>query len=173
LAERESIARETLGKAWRDAFFGSEWARAYYDLERMQIAHDIGLTAEQKAARVQALDQMTPLDVRAALERERGAQARMDTIAELESRHLPPDQLRAFAAQAVGAQAAERIVRMRQEEDTWRAKYAAYAGQRAQIEAAGGAPAQREARAAQLRERLFANAGERARAALLDANSGG
>ena len=68
-------------------------------------------------------------------------------------------------------QAAERIVKMQQDEDAWRAKYADYASQRARIEAMGLTAAERDAQIAQLREHAFANVGERLRAASLDLGS--
>ena len=95
----------------------------------------------------------------------------MDTIAELSREDGSPDTMRAQATQALGAEVAERVLQMRRQDDAWRARYADYAAQRAQIGAMGLLPDEYNARVAQLRQRIFPGEGERVRAAALDAGS--
>lgn len=168
LDERVSLASSTLGADWSEAFFGPDWRRGRTMIERLRIARDPSLTAEQKAARLQALEAAMPAQERGASERGLRARATVDAIAQLERQGMTADELRAKATQALGAQAAERMVQMRRDDDAWRAQYADYAAQRASIEAMGLAPGERDAQLARLRERMFANSAQRLRAASLD-----
>lgn len=171
LDERVSLASRTLGEDWSEAFFGPDWRRAHYAIERLRIVRDPALSDTQKAARLQALDTQMPTQERGILERGDRSRATIDAIARLRQQGMSTDQLRAKATQEWGPQAAERIVKMQQDEDAWRAKYADYASQRARIEAMGWAAAERDAQIAQLRDHAFANAGERLRAASFDRGS--
>jgi lipase chaperone LimK len=168
LDERASVATRTLGADWSEAFFGPDWRHAHYMIERWRIQRDSTLTDAQKAARVQALEQSLPPDERASLERNERAQAQIRAIAQLQQPGVTIDQLRAKATQAFGPEAADRIVKMRQDDDAWHAKYAGYAAQRASIEAMGLSPEERDAQIAQLRRRVFTDPAQALRAASLD-----
>ncbi|HWX10839.1 MAG TPA: lipase secretion chaperone [Trinickia sp.] len=172
LAQRASIAGRTMGTAWSESFFGHEWRRANCDLARLRVTNDGSLTDAQKAARLEALTDLLPPDERAASEREARLRASVEAIAALQTQSLPAEELRAAATQALGAEAAERVVQMQKDDFAWREKYEAYADQRARIDAMGLAPADRDAQIAQLRERAFATDGERLRAASLDTRPG-
>lgn len=166
---RASLASRMLGASWSEAFFGREWRETAYSLARLRIMGDKTLTDAQKAARLDALAETLPPDERALLEREAKAQAAVGTIAALTREDRSPDELRAQATQALGVEVAERVVQMRRQDDAWRARYADYTAQRAQIDAMGLSQGEREVRVAQLRERIFSDPGERVRAAALDA----
>lgn len=168
LDERASVAARTLGVAWSDAFFGPDWRHARYMIERWRIQRDSTLTDVQKAARLQALEASLPLEERAALERSQRAQEQVRAIAALQQPGMTIDQVRANAIQAFGPQAAERIVKMRQDDDAWHAKYADYAAQRASIEAMGLSREEFDAQIAQLRRRVFTDPAQALRAASLD-----
>jgi lipase chaperone LimK len=79
---------------------------------------------------------------------------------------------RGAVTQALGPEAAQRVMQMQKDDDAWRAKYADYAAQRTRIEAMALAPPDRDAQVMQLRERMFTNAAERLRAASLDGAAG-
>jgi lipase chaperone LimK len=172
LAERASIAGRTMGTAWSESFFGREWRRANYDLARLRVATDRSLTGAQKAAQLQALADLLPPDERAALEREARLRASVEAIGALQTQSLPAESLRVAATQALGAEVAERVVQMQKDDLAWREKYEAYAAQRTRVDAMGLASADRDAQIEQLRERAFATAGERLRAASLDPRPG-
>jgi lipase chaperone LimK len=172
LDESASIARRTMGAAWSEAFFGREWRRANDDIERLRVMSDTTLNDAQRAARLDALAGTLPLDERAAAERETRLRAAVTEIAALQNEGLPPDALQAAATQALGPEAAQRVMQMQKVDDAWRAKYADYAAQRARIEAMALAPPDRDAQVVQLRERMFATAAERLRAASLDEAAG-
>lgn len=173
LDERVSLASRTLGADWSEAFFGADWRRGRYMIERLRIIRDSALTDAQKTARLQALDESLPPEARAALDAEQRARETVDKVAKLRQEGMAVDQLRAKATQALGPQAAERIVRIQRDDDAWRAKYADYAAQRAGIDAMGLAPADRDAQVEQLRRRIFANPAQALRAASLDHGTGG
>ncbi|CAN7653063.1 lipase chaperone [Trinickia sp. LjRoot230] len=166
---RASIASRTLGAPWSEAFFGNEWRQTGYALARLRIMGDNALDDAQKVARLRALIETLPPDERATLDRQAKTQSTLTTIAALQQQDVPSDQLRSRASAALGADVAERVVQMRGEDDAWRARYAAYAAQRASVDAQGLAPAEREARLAQLRKQTFEDPSERLRAATLDA----
>ncbi|MEA3118675.1 MAG: hypothetical protein QOI13_1945, partial [Paraburkholderia sp.] len=172
LAQRASIAGSALGAAWSEVFFGREWRRANYDLARMRVTTDSSLTDAPKAARLEALAQLLPRDERAALERDANLQVSVEAIAALQTRGLPAEELRVATTQALGVAVAERVMQMQKEDFAWRERYEGYVAQRARIDAMGLTPAERDAQIAQLRERAFATAGERLRAASWDMRSG-
>ena len=170
LDQRASLASRTMGE-WDAPFFGDERQHQQLDLERMRIAADSSLTDAQKAARLQALDQQLPPEERAARERTRKQQQAIDSIAQLQKEGASADQLRSQLTQSLGPDAAARVAQMQSDEEAWRAKYADYAAQRAQIEAMGLPAQARDAQIAQLRQRLFTKPGEAMRAASLDSGS--
>lgn len=172
LDERASVASRTLGPEWNEAFFGPDWRRAHNMIERLRILRDPTLSADQKTARLAALDESLPAAERDAADHAKHARENVDAVAKLEQQGLSIDQLRAQATQTLGPQAAQRIVQLRQSDDAWRAKYEDYASQRARIDAMGLPLTERDAQLAQLRERTFANAADRLRAASLDRGAG-
>ncbi|WP_240324357.1 lipase secretion chaperone [Trinickia diaoshuihuensis] len=172
LDERAAVAARTLGADWNEAFFGADWRRAHYMIERWRVLRDASLTEAQKAARLQALEQSLPPGERTALEKSRDAQARIQAVAQLRQQGMTLDQLRAKATQEFGPQAAERIVKMQQNDEAWHAKYADYSAQRARIDAMGLSPTEREAQIEQLRQRVFTDPSQALRAASLDHGAG-
>ncbi|MBY4768873.1 lipase secretion chaperone [Burkholderia ambifaria] len=167
LDQRVSIAYRTLGD-WSQPFFGAEQWRQRYDLARLKIAQDRTLTDVQKAERLAALAQQIPADERAAREKADRQQAAIDQIAQLQKSGATPDAMRAQLTQTLGPDAAARVAQMQQEDASWQSRYADYAAQRAQIEAAGLSPQDRDAQIAALRQRMFTKPGEAVRAASLD-----
>lgn len=167
LDQRASIASRALGD-WAEPFFGAEQQRQRYDLARLRIVRDASLTDAQKAARLAALEQQLPLDQRAEQAREKQQNDAVARIAQLQKSGASPDEMRAQLAQSLGPEAAERVAKMQQANDAWRAKYDEYAAQRAQIDAQHLSPQDRDTQIAQLRQRYFTQPGEALRAASLD-----
>lgn len=172
LDERVSVASRTLGPEWSEAFFGADWRRAHHMIERLRILRDPTLSTDQKAARLAALDESLPVVERGAVDRAKRSRENVDAVAKLEQQNVSIDQLRAQATQTLGPQAAQRIVRMRQSDEAWRAKYEDYASQRARIDAMSLPATARDAQLAQLRARTFASSADRLRAASLDRGAG-
>lgn len=174
LEARASLASRTLGADWNEAFFGADWQRGRYTIERLRIMRDPALTDAQKAPRLQALDETLPTEAEARGADPHGGwrQAAVDAVAQLERQGMSSEALRAKATQALGPEAAERIVKLQQDEDAWRARYADYAVQRARIDAMGLASADRQVLVEQLRRRVFMRSGDALRAASLDRGTG-
>jgi lipase chaperone LimK len=172
LDERASLASRTLGADWSEAFFGPDWRHAHYMIERWRIQRDGALTDAQRTARLEALAESLPLFERAALDRDRRAQAQVEAVAQLQQQAMTLDRLRAEATQELGPQAAERIVKMQQDNEAWHTKYADYAAQRGRIDAMGLSTADRHAQIAQLRQRIFTDPAQALRAAALDQGQG-
>jgi lipase chaperone LimK len=141
-------------------------------IERLRILRDPTLSADQKTARLAALDESLSAVERSAVDGAKRSRENVDAVAKLEQQGLSIDQLRAQATQTLGPQAAQRIVRMRQNDEAWQAKYDDYASQRARIDAMSLPAAERDAQLAQLRARTFANSADRLRAASLDRGAG-
>ncbi|RQS24583.1 lipase secretion chaperone [Burkholderia sp. Bp8998] len=167
LDQRASIAYRTLGD-WSQPFFGAEQWRQRYDLARLKIAQDRTLTDAQKAERLAALAQQMPADERAARQKADRQQAAIAQIAQLQKSGTTPDAMRAQLTQTLGPEAAARVAQMQQDDASWQSRYADYAAQRAQIDAAGLSPQDRDAQIAALRQRMFTKPGEAVRAASLD-----
>jgi lipase chaperone LimK len=167
LDRRASIAQRTLGE-WSAPFFGAEQWRQHYDLARLKLMQDHTLTDAQKAERLTALDQQLPPDERAERQRVAQQQAAIAQIAKLQKTGAAPDAMRAQLTQSLGPQVAERVARMQQDDEAWESRYADYAAQRAQIDAAGLLPQERDEQIAALRQRIFTKPGDALRAASLD-----
>ncbi|KVE32375.1 lipase secretion chaperone [Burkholderia sp. TSV86] len=167
LDQRATIASRTLGD-WNAPFFGVEQERQRYDLARLKIVRDRSLNEDQKAARLAALEQQLPADQRAELERQKQQNNAIAQIDKLQKSNATPDEMRAQLTQTLGPEAAERVAKMQQADNAWRAKYNEYAAQRAQIEAQNLSPQDRDAQIAQLRQRYFTEPGEAMRAASFD-----
>ncbi|WP_175836546.1 lipase secretion chaperone [Burkholderia anthina] len=171
LDQRAAIAYRTLGD-WSEPFFGAEQWRQRYDLARLKIMQDRTLTDAQKAERLAALAQQIPADERAAQQRIDQQRAAIDQITQLQKSGATPDAMRAQLTQTLGPEAAARVAQMQQDDASWQSRYTDYAAQRAQIDAAGLSPQDRDAQIAALRQRVFTKPGEAVRAASLDRGAG-
>ncbi|MFD1558070.1 lipase secretion chaperone [Paraburkholderia silviterrae] len=171
LAQRSALASRELGE-WSEVFFGEEFALQRNNTERLAIVMDASLTESEKQRRLAALDQQLSAPERALRAQAEAQHAALAQIAALQDAHATPDQILSDLTPSLGASAAARVAQLQRDDDAWREKYAAYASQRAQIEAAQPPGAARDASIAQLRERTFTEAGEALRAASLDQTPG-
>ncbi|MBJ9657193.1 lipase secretion chaperone [Burkholderia multivorans] len=168
LDRRAALASRTLGD-WCAAFFDEEWQQQRDRIERLRIVRDPALTDAQKRDRLAALDALRPAALRDADARRQRQRDALDAVARLERARGDADTRRAQAAATLAPDVAARVVRLRDDDDAWRARYRDYAAERDRIDAQ---PLPREARDAQLaqwRQRAFANPAEAMRAAALDA----
>ncbi|NTX26795.1 lipase secretion chaperone [Burkholderia pyrrocinia] len=170
LDQRATIASRTLGD-WSEPFVGAEQTLQRYDLARLKIIRDPSLTEDQKAAGLAALEQQLPAGQRVGLEHQKEQDNAIAQIDRARQSNATPDEMRAQLAQTLGPEAAERVVKMQQADNAWRAKYNEYAAQRAQIDAQNLSTQDRDAQIAQLRQRYFTEPGEALRAASLDHGS--
>ncbi|PRF52351.1 lipase secretion chaperone [Burkholderia multivorans] len=168
LDRRAALASRMLGD-WCAAFFDEEWRQQRDRIERLRIVRDPALTDAQKRDRLAALDALRPAALRdadARLQRQRDA---LDAVARLERARGDADTLRAQAAATLAPDVAARVVKLRDDDDAWRARYRDYAAERDRIDAQSLPREARDAQLAQWRQRAFANPAEAMRAAALDA----
>ncbi|WP_241510375.1 lipase secretion chaperone [Burkholderia seminalis] len=166
LERRAALASRWLGD-WSTPFFADEFRQQHDDLDRIRIARDPALSEEQKRERIAALDQSLPADMRDAHERLARQREAVATVARLDAQRATPDALRA----QLGADVAARVVRLRQDDDAWQARYRDHAAERERLAAQQLGPDARDAQLAQLLQRDFPDPADALRAASLDADS--
>ena len=171
LEQHATLANRLMG-AWSEVFFGDEMERSRTDLARLRIASDPSLSEAGKTARLTALDATLPPAQRAARERIQQQQASIAAIAQLQQHNASPDAIRAQVTQTLGADAAQRVVQMQQDEQAWQGKYTDYTAQRGQIDKLNLSPQDHDNQVTQLRQQFFPNPGDAMRAASLDQGSG-
>jgi lipase chaperone LimK len=149
----KQLRREKLGGEMAEGFFAEEEALAELTLQRMAIANDAALNAEQKAQALAALDaghQYT----------QRGSAEISDLVA-LQNQQLlnanASEQERFAEREAQwGKEAAQRLAQLDDERDTWNRRLDEYQQARARIESDSRLNAQARSQAvAQLRSRMF------------------
>ncbi|QTO23938.1 lipase chaperone [Burkholderia seminalis] len=166
LERRAALASRWLGD-WSTPFFADEFRQQHDDLDRIRIARDPALSDAQKRERIAALDQSLPADMRDAHERLARQREAVATVARLDAQRATPDALRA----QLGADVAARVVRLRQDDDAWQARYRDHAAERERLAAQQLGPDARDAQLAQLLQRDFPDPADALRAASLDADS--
>ncbi|WP_321840116.1 lipase secretion chaperone [Burkholderia cepacia] len=162
LERRAALASRWLGD-WSTPFFADAFRQQHDDLDRIRIARDPALSDAQKRERLAALDQALPPDMRDAHEQLARQREAVATVARLDARRATPDALRA----QLGADVSARVVRQRQDDDAWQARYRDYEAERERLVAA---PDARDAQLAQLLQRDFPDPADALRAASLGAD---
>lgn len=129
------------------AIFGREDAANAQALARMEIRDDRTLDAQQKQARLAALDAGLPADVRAAREAPLKIVRVQEEAERLRAGGAGEDDVFRLRADAFGADAAQRLADVDREEAAWRRRIDAYLVQRRGLND--------EAAVAALRNRMF------------------
>lgn len=165
LERRAALASRWLGD-WSTPFFADAFRQQHDDLDRIRIARDPALSDAQKRERLAALDQALPPDMRDAHEQLARQREAVAAVARPDARRATPDALRA----QLGADVAARVVRQRQDDDAWQARYRDYEAERERLVAQQLAPDARDAQLAQLLQRDFPDPADALRAASLGAD---
>lgn len=123
---------------------------------RLEIGFDKGLSAEQKKARLAALDQLMP----AALREEREAPAKIirleESMAQLRAKGAGDNEIYSLRAAALSPEAAARLADVDREEAAWKVRIGAYLAQRKALAAQSvQAPGQNDAALQRLRDAGF------------------
>ena len=129
------------------AIFGREEAANAEALARMEIRDDRTLDAQQKQARLAALDAGLPADVRAAREAPLKIVRVQEEAERLRAGGAGEDDVFRLRAEAFGADAAQRLADVDREEAAWQRRIQAYLVQRRGLND--------EAAVAALRNRMF------------------
>jgi lipase chaperone LimK len=129
------------------AIFGREDAANAEALARMEIRDAPALTAEQKQARLAALDTGLPADVRAAREAPLKVVRVQEEAERLRAGGAGEEDVFRLRAEAFGADAAQRLADVDREEAAWKRRIDAYLAERRGL--------RDEAAVAALRDRMF------------------
>jgi lipase chaperone LimK len=129
------------------AMFGREDAANADALARMEIREDRTLSAQQKQARLAALDAGLPADMRAAREAPLKIVRVQEEAARLRASGAGDDDVFRVRAEAFGADAAQRLADVDREEAAWKRRIDAYLAERRSLHD--------EAAVAALRSRMF------------------
>jgi lipase chaperone LimK len=129
------------------AIFGREDAANAEALARMEIRDDRTLSAQQKQARLAALDAGLPADVRAAREAPLKIVRVQDEAERLRAGGAGEEDVFRLRAEAFGADAAQRLADVDREEAAWKRRIDAYLAERRGL--------RDEAAVAALRDRMF------------------
>jgi lipase chaperone LimK len=129
------------------AIFGREDAANTDALARMAIREDGTLSAQQKHARLAALDAGLPADMRAAREAPLKIVRVQEEAARLRASGAGEDDVFRVRAEAFGADAAQRLADVDRDEAAWKRRIDAYLAERRSL--------RDEAAVAALRDRMF------------------
>ncbi|MFL6633594.1 MAG: lipase secretion chaperone [Massilia sp.] len=129
------------------AIFGREDAANTDALARMEIREDGTLSAQQKQARLAALDAGLPADMRAAREAPLKIVRVQEEAARLRASGAGEDDVFRIRAEAFGADAAQRLADVDRDEAAWKRRIDAYLAERRSLHD--------EAAVAALRDRMF------------------
>ncbi|MFP1678812.1 lipase secretion chaperone [Alloalcanivorax sp. C16-2] len=155
LEERRALRRRWFDAEAREAFFGFRDRYDSFALDRRAILEDPALSAEEKAARVSALEADLAPRLRAMVEATRrpvSVAAQVDRLREQGASEARVYQLR---ERELGAEAAERLADLDHRRAEWERRYDEYREQREGILHSGLAPEDRDAQVRALRARLF------------------
>ncbi len=135
------------------AIFGREDAANADALARLEIREDRTLGAQQKQARLAALDEALPADVRAAREAPLKIVRVQEEAERLRAGGAGEEDVFRLRAEAFGVDAAQRLADLDREEAAWRRRIDAYLAERRGL--------RDEAQIAALRRRLFSEEEQR------------
>ncbi len=161
-------ARDTyLAPELAEAFFGPENQLDQYTLEKLRVQQDASLSAEEKLARVAALQERLPENMREQIQetsRFENWQAQEEALL---ARQAGADEIYQLRAQTFGAQAAERLAELDRQRERWDRRFAVYSQEKRQLDQAGLAEQDYQSQLTELRSRHFDEI-ERRRVAALD-----
>jgi lipase chaperone LimK len=165
---RQQMRRAMLGAQVAEAFFAQDATEENYALARMEVMQDTRLSATARDARLEALRDQLPPQLR-AMEHESRTLERLDArVRALGATASDPATVYAARAEVVGPDAARRLAELDAEEAAWTARMQALESERRRIleEAAGDAAGQQRALAGYLEEHFTPEEQLRARAYL-------
>jgi len=115
------------------AFFGDEDAYDRYTFARLRLEADKTLSDPEKQAREQALFAQLPVETQTSLKTARKLQDLDQINADCQKQNCSPEQLHRLRADAVGAEAADRLQTLDNERAAWKSRVDSFLDQRAAI----------------------------------------
>lgn len=116
------------------AFFGDDDAYDRYTMERLQVLGNSDLSAAQRAGQLKSLEQQLPISIRESMLTINRYQNLKDMTSECKRRNCSPGELRQIRDNLVGAEAADRLERLDQEDVAWEQRMNSWYKRRDDIE---------------------------------------
>ncbi len=129
------LRREVFGAEIAEALFGQEEEVVRVDLERRRLAEDASLAPQERAARMQALEEQLPESIRDARRRATAPQRVRAEVDALRAAGGNDADVFALREAAFGRAAAERLAALDAERARWNARLASYTAARDAIAA--------------------------------------
>ena len=133
LAQVVRLRREMLGTEVADAFFAAEEAEAERAITRRAIAEDATLTADERRARLAAVDADTPPEVQEARSVAVLAQTLQDAEAAARERGASAGEVQRLREGLVGPEAAARLAALDDRRAEWQARVESVRAERARV----------------------------------------
>lgn len=136
LEKLAALRRRHLGLDIAQALFGAQELQARYGLQLAALEADASLTAQQKLARIEAMQQALPegaTEIHDSLQSSRASLAMEQGVAALRAQGASEAQVRQLREQHVGAEGASSISEMEAHKADWERRQQAFAQQRMQI----------------------------------------
>lgn len=164
MEEIQALRRTWLDSATADAFFAHDEAIDRFQVEKLRIGQDEALSDDQRQRALEEAEQTLPEPMRKARRETRRfadyEQARLDLADD-------PEALRDWRQKAFGAEAAQRLEALEQEQANWNRRWQAYSEARADLLSSGLAGPELQGAIDHLRNQHFSEV-ERVRAQALD-----
>lgn len=126
MARRSAARRQHLGAEVADVFFKNDEAYDTYTILRLEANANTALSAADKEAAIVAAEQLLPPDKRARAQQERKEAELNKRIAALQAQGGNADAIRALRTELYGAQEAQRLAVVDQEQAAWAARLQNY-----------------------------------------------
>lgn len=164
MEEIHALRRTWLDSATAEAFFAQDEAIDRFQVEKLRITRDSDLTDQQRLAALEEAEAALPEPLRRARRETRRFADYERARQELAD---DPAALRAWRQKAFGAETAERLEALEQEQNDWAERWQAYSEERETLMASGLAGPELETALERLRNQRF-DEQERIRAQALD-----
>lgn len=132
------VRRTSFDPSTYQAFFGVDDAIDSYGVERFALLQDKSISPQAKAAKLAAIREKLPIEVREAMGAAEMVQTLNEVTVQLNQSGGTPQQLRSVRENLVGAEAADRLEAMDRENAEWRLRVESYLAQRDRIRSDAG-----------------------------------
>jgi lipase chaperone LimK len=149
------LRRAHLDAAAVEAFFGAEEAYAHFTLDSLAVQSREDLSAEAKAAAIEALRERLPEAMRASETRQAEIAAQQAESERLLREGADEEQIRSFLSMTYDPPTVERLLTEQRAERDWQRRYSQYRDELAALQSNGLSEADRAREGQRLRQRLF------------------
>lgn len=149
------LRREHLSSAASEAFFGAEEAYGRYTLEAMTLQARQDLSADAKAAAVEALRGQLPEALRSSEERQAEAVTQQVESTRLWQEGASEEEVRRFLAMTYDPPMVEQLLAEQRADRAWQQHYEAYREELANLTRGGLSAQDQQVERERLRQRLF------------------